>query len=181
MHLKRVFPDSLTIEMDPEQSVADRLWEISRTCVKLWNDIGERRMRGEARSRADIMATLLSENPEYSQLAPSVTNRLVWSMDEAYEQYIQAQRDLEAGKRVGMPAAPGHQSYSRFFPLYFSTEYLRLNTEHNILELHHGAEWVPLQLPKGDFQKVEAVLIMYHPDRKHFEVEINPIWEDIRD
>lgn len=179
MHLKRVFPDSLTLEMDPEPTIADRLWDLSRLCVRLWNAVAERRMQGDAISRADIMAELRNSDPEFSQLAPSVTSRLLWSMDEAYEQYVQAKRDLAAGKRVGLPAAPGHQDYNRFFPLHFTQDHLRLNTEHNILELGFGNEWIPLQLPKGDFHKIEAVLIMYHPDRKHFEVEINPILQDM--
>ena len=182
MQLKRVFPDSLTLEIDPEPQIVDKLWDISRQCARLWDlALEERRRQPESPgTREKTLQHLIAENPDLATPARSVYERVLWSLDEAFEQYRQAEEHFNAGRRGDMPAPPGPHPETVFFPLFFSKEFIRLD-QPNCLELAYGDEWIPLQLPKGDYHKAEQVLIMYQPDRKHFEVELNPILVDIRD
>ena len=193
MDLKRVFPDSLTLEMDPDDATEQKLWEISRLCVRLWNaTLSRQQQTGQAETHnEDSLTEILAQDPELKRPARSVLKRVLWSIDEANAQYQQAQQDLADGKRVGLPMAPHEQNPDVFFPLHFTSEYVRLKTDTNVLELSHDGAWFPVeqspdgasfpvQLPQGDFHKIEAVLIMHQPDRQHFAFEFNPILQDIK-
>lgn len=185
MHLKRVFPDSLTIEIDFDSALSERLWEMSRLCVRIWNlALEQRRLNASTfTSRESEIESVLDGHPEFQVLARSVVERVLWSLDEAFEQYHQTDADYKAHRRPDMITPPGPHSESDFFPLYFSSEYVKVNVDKHCLELNtgHGGEVIDLPLPKGDFSKADSALIMYQKDRGHFELEINPILADIHD
>ncbi|PKL75924.1 MAG: hypothetical protein CVV27_12870 [Candidatus Melainabacteria bacterium HGW-Melainabacteria-1] len=180
MHLKRVFPDSLTLETDFDAPIRDTLWEISRCCIRIWNLALEQRRQDiqGVNTREQLYQDLVAGQPAFQGLARSVIERVFWSLDEAFEQYQQTQADFDAHRRPDMIAPPRPMSEADFFPLYYSSEFLRFNPDKNCLEISHQGGWLELELPRGDYHKAEAVIIMYHPERQHFQVEFNPVLVD---
>jgi len=196
MQLKRVFPDSLILDMKINSRTQERLWEISRHCSRFWNAaLSQLRNPNEA-VVGTIQARLehlTSEYPEFAGMAPSVQKRVLGTLDEVFEQYHQAEQDYQAHRRPDMPVLPRNHAESDFFPLYFADGDLRFDQESNCLELHDGEDWIPLPLPEKDSKEsrrgegpglghtIKSALIMFHPDTQRIKVEINPILEDIRD
>lgn len=196
MQLKRVFPDSLILDMKINSQTQERLWDISRQCSRFWNAALEQfrhpdsAVVGTRQARSEHIS---SEHPEFAGMAPSVRSRVLGSLDEAFELYYQGEKDYQAHRRPDMPVPPSEHKESEFFPLYFADGDLRFDQESNCLELHDGEDWIALPLPEKDGKEtrrgegpglghtIQAVLIMFHPDTQRIKVEINPILEDIKD
>lgn len=192
MQLKRVFPDSLTIEINIPAAVQDRLWEISRQCCRFWNAALQARIDDRLEQPDSTQATLnqlIEQDPTFAPMARTVLERVLWTLEEAFAQYHQAQQDYQAGRRPDSPAYPAEHAVTDFFPLYFAEQYLRYSSSDNRIDLRDGQDWIGLDLPHNDVHregmgvglKIDAVLLMYHGDSQRFKLEINPILEDIRD
>lgn len=180
LHLKRIFPDSLTLELKLSESLTQQLWQISRLCARFWNYALERFTQQEAGSPAPDLQEL-KNHPDFRLVPLSSLQRVLDNLQEAFDQYHQAQQDYAASRRADRMALPGTYPENQFFPLFFSQDFLHLEAEESCLKLRYGDRWIDLELPQGNYQKIHSILIMYHPDSERFAYELNPILEDIRD
>lgn len=179
MKIENLFPQSMSVVTEIDAPTRQTLWQISGLCNELWNMALEQRRntnswgKSNAETQKIELMGIRQEHPRFNQPAFSVLEQVLYSLEEAYTQYLQSLEDYKAKRRPDTPAPPQPRATESFFPQRYTGDDIRFDQEQT-MQLAYDQNWLSIDLPPGSYKAVETVRVNFNPSEDRFNLEMNP-------